>query len=182
MVGYAYNIHRVKLTRNDSLRVSGNIAIFALIYTVAGALLSYILWYAFDPYDPYDPYDPEQKQIKSWNAKGIAFQLYDLTFEIVIIAMSIFWLTYYLDRSTPLIPVRKGLEDFIDSYTSGVFFMFAVFIFLDDLTYKMKYVFNTIFGGFFDYWVPEEGSILDFSVRYSERQQRKKTSASFMNA
>lgn len=179
--GYVYNIHAVKLTRGDSIRVTGNIAMFAIVYTMAGALLSYVLWYLFDPYNPHDESDTDHKRKEAWESKGLLFNVYDIVVELVIIALSAFWLTYYLDTSAPIIPVRRGLEDFIDSYTSGMFFMFAVFVFLDDLSHKMKYVFNTTFGDFLDYWVPEEGSILDFSVRYSERQ-RKKGGASFMNA
>ena len=183
---YVYNIHSNPLTHGDSIRITANIAIFALVYTIAGAVLSYVLWYAFDPYDPWDETDPEHKKLKVWEDKGILFNLYDIAVELMIIAISAFWLTYFLDTAAPLIPVRKGLEDFIDSYTSGMFFMFAVFVFLDDLSSKMKYVFNTIFGDFLDYWIPEEGSLLDFSVKYSERQlklhedKRKKHSASFI--
>jgi hypothetical protein len=185
---YVYSIHSKKLTRGDSLRITGNIAIFAIVYTLAGAVLSYVLWYAFDPYDPWDESDPEQKRMRAWEAKGILFNLYDIAVELILIAISAFWLTYFLDTAAPLIPVRKGLEDFIDSYTSGMFFMFAVFVFLDDLSYKMKYVFNTTFGDILDYWIPEEGSLLDFTVRYSERQlklhedKRKKQDGSFVKA
>jgi hypothetical protein len=172
-----YNIHSVKLSRDDSLRVTANIAMFTLVYTVAGAVLSYVLWYAFDPYDVND-----ETSKKEWENKGLAFQIYDIVVELILIAITAFWLTYYLDTAAPIIPIRRGLEDFIDSYTSGMFFMFAVFIFLDDLPSKLKYIFNTLLGDFFDYWVPEEGSILDLSVRYSKRQQaeRKKHSGSFV--
>jgi len=173
---YAYNIHSIKLTQSDSIRVTANIAIFALIYTVAGAVLSYVLWYAFDPYDP-----SNETSKKEWERKGLWFHIYDIAVELMIIAITAFWLTYYLDTAAPIIPIRKGLEDFIDSYTSGMFFMFAIFIFLNDLSSKLKHVFNTLLGDLFDYWVPEEGSILDLSVRYSEKQ-RKKQNGSFMNA
>ena len=185
---YVYSIHSKSLTHGDSMRVTANIAIFALVYTVAGAVLSYVLWYAFDPYDPWDETDPEHKKLKVWEDKGILFNLYDIAVELIIIAISAFWLTYFLDTAAPLIPVRRGLEDFIDSYTSGMFFMFAVFVFLDDLSSKMKYVFNTLFGDFFDYWIPEEGSLLDYTVKYSERQlklhedKRKKQDGSFVKA
>jgi hypothetical protein len=167
---YVYNIHTTKLSRGDSMRVTANIALFAIVYTMAGAVLSYVLWYLFDPYDPYDETELGKKRIKIWEEKGILFNLYDIAVELIIIAITAFWLTYYLDTAAPIIPVRSGLEDFIDSYTSGTFFMFAVFVFLDDISYKMKYVFNTMFGDFLDYWVPEEGSILDLSVKYSDRQ------------
>jgi hypothetical protein len=166
-VHYVYNIHSKRLTTSDSMRVTANIAAFTLIYTLAGGLLSYVLWYMFDPYDPAD-----EKTKKEWESKGILFQMYDIVVELVIIALSAFWLTFYLDTAAPIIPVRAGLEDFIDSYTSGIFFMFAVFIFLDDLSYKMKYVFNFMLGDLFDYFMPEEGSILDGTVRYSERQKK----------
>ena len=165
---YSYSIHSIKLTRSDSLRVTANIAIFAMVYTFAGAILSYVLWYAFDPYDP----DSENDADKLWESKGMLFQFYDILVELGLIAITAFWLTYYLDTAAPIIPIRKGLEDFIDSYTSGMFFMFAIFIFLNDLSSKLKYIFNTLLGDFFDYWVPEEGSILDLTVKYSERQKK----------
>ena len=186
---YSYSIHSIKLTRSDSLRVTANIAVFAIVYTFAGAILSYILWYAFDPYDP----ESENEVDKLWESKGMLFQFYDVLVELGLIAISAFWLTYYLDTAAPIIPIRKGLEDFIDSYTSGMFFMFAIFIFLNDLSSKLKYIFNTLLGDFFDYWVPEEGSILDLTVKYSDRQkkldgeqqqqqQRKNTASMFQHS
>jgi len=165
---YAYSIHSIKLTRSDSLRVTANIALFAMVYTFAGAILSYVLWYAFDPYDP----ESEAEVDKVWETKGLLFQFYDILVELALIAITAFWLTYYLDTAAPIIPIRKGLEDFIDSYTSGMFFMFAIFIFLNDLSSKLKYIFKTLLGDFFDYWVPEEGSILDLTVKYSDRQKK----------
>ena len=170
--GYAYNIHSIRLSRNDSIRVTANIAVFALVYTIAGALMSFVLYYLFDMYDP------EKKEGLEWEKKGIAFQLFDIIVELSIISTMAFWLVYILNVSTPIIPVRKGLEDFVDSYTSGMFFMFAVFIFLTDLTSKLKYVFKVALGDIFDMVFPEEGSILDMSLRYSAKQ-RKKMSACF---
>jgi hypothetical protein len=50
-------------------------------------------------------------------------------------------------------------------------------------------VFNTILGDWFDYYIPEEGSLLDWTVKYSERQlklavdnKRKKQDGSFVKA
>jgi hypothetical protein len=76
--------------------------------------------------------------------------------------------------STPIIPVRKGLEDFVDSYTPGLFFMFANVIFLGDLTNKLKYIFDTFLGTHFDFLFPAEGSILDGTLRYSKEQKESK--------
>jgi len=161
------NIETTRLSWGDSASITGNIAIFALINTLAGAILSYILWYAFDPYD-----EEDEKTMKVWEGKGLPFQLLDISLELAIIATTAFWIAYYLNYAPPIIPVRRGLESAITSYTSGMFFMFAVFIFLNDLTEKLKYVFNFILGDWFDYFIPEEGSLLDATVSYSERQRR----------
>jgi len=165
-MGKKASIETSRLSWGDSFSITGNIAIFALINTLAGAILSYILWYAFDPYD-----EADEKTMKVWEDKGLSFQLLDITLELVIIAVTAFWLAYYLNNAPPIIPVRKGLESDITSYTSGLFFMFAVFIFLSDLSEKLKYVFNFILGDWFDYFIPEEGSLLDATVSYSERQR-----------
>jgi hypothetical protein len=52
--------------------------------------------------------------------------------------------------------------------------MFAIFIFLGDLTKKLTYIFNTFVASHFDRAFPEEGSLLDGSLRYSEKQKAGK--------
>jgi len=150
---------------NDAVRVTGNIAVFSIVYTIAGALLSYVLYYLFDVYD---------EKNKEWEGKGVAYQMFDVGLEVIIIGIAAFWLVYFMNISTPIIPVRKGLEDFVDSYTAGLFFMFAIFIFLGDLTNKLKYLFDTLLGSHFDFMFPAEGSLLDGTLRYSEAQKAGK--------
>lgn len=169
-MGKKASIETSRLSWGDSASITGNIAIFALINTLAGAVLSYLLWYAFDPYS-----DDDEKTKKVWEDKGLLFQLFDISLELAIIATTAFWLSYYLNYAPPIIPVRKGLESAITSYTSGMFFMLAVFIFLNDLNEKLMYIFKFILGDWFDYFVPEEGSLLDGTVRYSERQRELHT-------
>jgi len=163
---YAYNIHSVRLSMDDSMRVTGNIAIFSVMYAIAGGFLSFVLYYLFDSYNP-----PESTE---WEKKGLAFQFTDIALEIAIIGLVAFWLVYFMNVSAPIIPVRKGLEDFVDSYTSGLFFMFSLFIFLQEFSNKMRYVFNHFLGHFFDKVFPAEGSIIDGSLRYSEKQKAGK--------
>ena len=163
---YVYNIHRVRLSMDDSLRVTGNIAFFSVLYAMAGGFLSYVLYYLFDTYNP-----PESTE---WETKGLAFQFTDIALEIAIIGLVAFWLVYFINVSAPIIPIRKGLEDFVDSYTSGLFFMFALFVFLQDFSHKMRYVFNHFLGNVFDKIFPAEGSIIDGSLRYSEKQKAGK--------
>jgi hypothetical protein len=136
------------------------------MYAMAGGFLSFVLYYLFDTYDP-----PESTE---WETKGLAFQFTDIALEISIIGLVAFWLVYFINVSTPIIPIRKGLEDFVDSYTSGLFFMFAIFIFLEDFSNKMKYLFKHFLGNVFDRVFPAEGSIIDGSLRYSEKQKAGK--------
>jgi len=162
---HVYTVHAIPLSVGDAARVTGNIAIFSIVYTVAGALLSYVLYYLFDVYDDKN---------KEWETKGLSYQLFDVTVEVSIIGIAAFWLVYFMNISTPIIPVRKGLEDFVDSYTAGLFFMFAIFIFLGDLTNKLKFLFDTFLGTHFDFLFPAEGSILDGTLRYSKKQKGEK--------
>jgi hypothetical protein len=135
---------------------------FSIVYTVAGALLSYVLYYLFDVYD---------EKNKEWEEKGLTYQIFDVGVEVSIIAVVAFWLVYFMNTSAPIIPVRKGLEDFVDSYTAGLFFIFAIFIFLGDLSNKLKYIFDHYLGSHFDHLFPAEGSLLDGTLRYSDKQK-----------
>jgi hypothetical protein len=159
---HSYTVHSVHLSLNDAVRVTGNIAVFSIVYTIAGAILSYILYYLFDVYDDKN---------REWEEKGLAYQVFDVGVEVSIIAVVAFWLVYFMNTSTPIIPVRKGLEDFVDSYTAGLFFIFAIFIFLGDLTNKLKYIFDHYLGSHFDHLFPAEGSLLDGTLRYSDKQK-----------
>jgi len=159
---HAYTIHTIHLTSGDAVRVTGNIAIYSVIYTIAGAFLSYILYYLFDEFN------------EKWEARGLGYQLFDVSAEVSIIGVVAFWLVYFINVSAPIIPVRRGLEDFVDSYTAGLFFMFAIFIFLGDLTKKLTYIFDTFVGSHFDRVFPAEGSIIDGSLRYSDKQKAGK--------
>ena len=173
MVQYVNRIHTVHVKRADAIAVSANIVLFSLIYATAGAFISYIFYYTFDTYDP------EKGDVNKWEKKGIWFQAADIVVEIALISLTAFWLVHYINTSTPIIPVRRGLEDFIDSYTSGLFFLFTIFIFLDDLSNKLKYVFHQLLDKVFDRYFPAAGSILDGTLHYSS-QQRKKINSPFL--
>ena len=159
---YAYNIHSIHLTTGDSVRVTGNIVVYSIFYTISGALLSYVFYYLFDEFN------------EKWEARGLGYQLFDVSAEVSIIGVAAFWLVYFINVSAPIIPVRRGLEDFVDSYTAGLFFMFAIFIFLGDLTKKLTYIFDKFVGSHFDRVFPDEGSILDGTLRYSNKQKAGK--------
>jgi len=54
----------------------------------------------------------------------------------------------------------------VDGHISGIFFIFAVFVFMDHLTEKLKFVFNKLFSSTFDKLFPQYGSIVDLSLSY----------------
>jgi hypothetical protein len=118
-------------------------------------------------------YEPDEQKGLEWEKKGLAFQIVDVAVEIALVGVGAFWLVYFINTSAPIIPIRHGLEDFVDSYTSGVFFMFSVFIFMSGLTHKLKYLFRIILGELFDHYFPEQGSILDGTLTYSQRQKER---------
>ena len=62
----------------------------------------------------------------------------------------------------------------VHKHPAGLFFMFAIFIFLGDLTKKLTYIFDKFVGSHFDRVFPAEGSIIDGSLRYSEKQKAGK--------
>ena len=173
MVQYVNRIHTVHVRRGDALAVSANIVLFSLVYAAAGAILSFIFYYTFDVYNP------KKEDGRDWENKGMFFQIADVVIEISLVSVAAFWLVHYINTTTPIIPVRRGLEHFIDSYTSGLFFFFTIFIFLDDLSNKLKYVFHQLLDHVFDNYFPAGGSILDGTLSYTP-EQRKKISSRFL--
>jgi hypothetical protein len=64
----------------------------------------------------------------------------------------------------------------VDSYVSGIFFIFAIFLFLDELTTKYKYLFDKLLKAHFNKIFPQYGSIIDFSLSYTPRKTDKTNS------
>lgn len=161
MSKYAYRVQDTFVNTNNALRLSANIVLFAFLYTFAGSFVSYVLYYSFDVFDD------------SWKKKGFSFQIFDILVEISIIALSSFWFSHLINTFLPIIPVYKEFVGFIDTYSSGVFFLFTIFIFLTDFTSKLVYIHDYFLSEYFDYIFPAEGSILDLSLRYSKEQRKK---------
>ncbi|NDG28984.1 hypothetical protein EB118_02660 [bacterium] len=149
------------MNAGDSLRITANIVIFAIMYTFAGAGLSYVMYYLFDVFG------------EEWKRKSFSFKMTDIFVEVSMIAVSAFWVNRLFNEYIPIIPVRSTLVEFVNTYTVGLFFMFTIFLFLSDLTEKLTYIHDYFLEDYFDYLFPAEGSILDFSLRYSKEQRKK---------
>lgn len=141
--------------------VGTNAIFLAIFYTIFGALLSYVMYYLFNEFDD------------EWKQKTLLFQLGDVGLEISILASVALWSTEIIKVAPPFLPVRKDLDLLVDNYISGIFFIFAVFVFMDQLTDKLKFLFNRILGPTFNKIFPQYGSIIDLSLSYSPRKTDK---------
>jgi magnesium-transporting ATPase (P-type) len=160
MVVYTGKVYNHTINTKDALALSGNIVILSVFYCFVGSMLSYVLYYLFDEYDPND------KRGLEWEKRTTFYQIADVSTEIAIIALVSFWLVFTINTSAPIIPVPTHFAAFVDTYTTGMFFMYSVFIFLSDLTSKLKYLYETHLANRFSRVFPNKGSLLDMSLHY----------------
>jgi len=140
---------------DETWRVTANAAALAIFYTLLGVLISFVLYHLFDEYND------------DWKKRSTIFQVADVSLEISILSVIAFWSAHIIELAPPLFYVRKSLDSLVDGYISGIFYIFAVFMFMDDLTSKLKHLFNESFGKHFASIFPQHGSILDLSLSYS---------------
>lgn len=146
----------VRMNMKETVFVSFNSIILAIFYTLLGVFVSFILYHLFDSFDD------------TWKEKrSTIFQLTDVFLEIGILSIIAFWSAHIIDLAHPFFPVRKQLDSLVDSYISGIFYVFAIFVFMDDLTSKLKYLFQKLFGTHFEKIFPTHGSIIDISLSYA---------------
>ena len=170
MASYTTTLYkRVNMSMKDILSLSGNIILLAIFYTFLGALVSFILYYMFDEYGP----DDKPPRNVKWEDNSTWYKIYDVCVEVSLIALVSFWSTYLINTSAEIIPVRSELSSFVDTYTTGMFFMFTIFLFMNDLTNKLTYLYNEILGKHFDWIFPNKGSILNLSLHYGPRKTDK---------
>jgi len=144
-----YSFHEV-------LAISANVAILAISYTIFGALLSYIFYFLFDEFDD------------GWKKKTVMYQLTDILVEVGLVALSAFWSAQFVKVLPQIIPIKRSFSLLVDNYISGIFFIYAIFLFLDDLSEKIKFINNKLLGKHFEKLFPMHGSIIDGTLSYSK--------------
>ena len=155
MVVYAENVFHHKLYASDIRNLSLNIAVLSIFYAFLGGVVSFVFHYLFDEFTD------------DWKNKSTLFQIYDIAVEVSLLALIAFWTVFTINTSAPIFPVRREMAGFVDTYTSGMFFIYAIFLFMNDLGEKLKYMYEKFMDKPFKSVVPTVGSILDFSLRYS---------------
>jgi len=148
----------IPVSLNEMFRLTFNSAAVALIYTGLGALVSFFLYHIFDEYDD------------EWKKKSTFYKFRDVILELCILAFVAFWSSYIIIVLPPILHVRQALDTLTDNYSSNMFYMFAVFIFLDDLAEKLKYIYVENLGPFFENLLPKYGSITNLTLSYSSRK------------
>lgn len=151
----------VRIKSSEFFSINVNIIVLAIFYTLFGAILSYILYYIFDEYND------------DWKKKSLGFQLADVGIELSVIATVAFWSSEIIKAFPPFLHVRKELDTLVDEYISGIFFIFAVFVFMDQLTDKLKFLFEKNLAPLFNKLFPQFGSIVNLTLSYSPRKTDK---------
>jgi hypothetical protein len=149
----------------EGLAVTGNAATLAVIHTVYGAFISYLLYHLFDEFD------------ETWQARPAWYKLTDVVVEIMLIAIFGYWaseLTLYIPA---FFHTSKAQEVAVDTWVSGIFFVIALFLFLDELTQKLKFLQDDFFQESFSRWLPQYGSLIDFSLSYEPVTEEDKKKA-----
>jgi len=142
--------------------ISMNASLLAIFYTLLGVFVSYILYYLFDEYD------------EKWEKKSISYKFLDVSVEISLLSVIAFWSAHIIELAPPVFPVRKQLDLLVDGYISGIFYVFAVFLFMESLTSKLKFLFHELFEPYFSKIFPKHGSIIDLSLSYSPIEKTEK--------
>jgi hypothetical protein len=150
----------MRMSWKEAFYVTVNASLLAVMYTLFGALISYIFYHIFDEFD------------ENWKKRSELYKITEVTVEVVIIAIIAFWSAFYIEKLQPFIAVRKQLDTLVDGFISGIFFIFAIFLFIDQLTDKLKYLYHEYLGEHAGRIFPQYGSIIDFSLSYTPKTER----------
>lgn len=148
----------MRMTWIETAGVTVNAGLLAIMYTIFGAFISYVMYHIFDEFN------------EDWEKRPTFYKFLDVTIEIVLIAITAFWSAHVVEKLPPFISVRKELDVLVDSYISGIFFIFAMFLFLDELTEKLKYLHDEYLGPHITKVIPQHGSLIDMTLSFTPRK------------
>ena len=129
-----------------------NIAVLTIFYTMFGAFISYIMFHLFEDHTD------------EWEKSSSLYQFADVGTELSLIGIIAYWTTHVIRDHPPLFPVSRELDRYIDTYISGLFFAFAMFLFLGDLTTKIQFLYTKFLNSHFVKVIPENWSLLKSNI------------------
>jgi hypothetical protein len=154
-----------KSTKSEAFAITGNAAILAVIHTTYGAFISYLFYYLFDEFND------------NWKKRSALYKFSDVTLEIMLIAVFGYWASEFTEYIPPVFSMSRQKELSVDSWISGIFFVIALFLFLDELTEKLKYLQNFYFEELFSTWLPKYGTLIDMNLSYTPITEEDKKAA-----
>ena len=107
-----------------------NLVILGLLNAALGFFVSYGIGLLFPDFTD------EWKKEPAW------VQWSDVITEVSLLVIAAFWVTYLVRFIIPVVPLRPSLEHYIEEYGSNFMFLYAIFIFFDDLSDKMLFLFR----------------------------------------
>ena len=109
-----------------------NTSILAVFYTAVGGIISYLLGIFVN------------EPMEDWKKHPIWYQLGSVSMQLAIIGSLAFWITYVIREAAPIFPVSKPLDELVDTYISGLFFAYAMFLFVNYLDSKIQYLYHEL--------------------------------------
>lgn len=113
----------------EILGATVNVAILSVFYTSIGGFISYLLSFVVYPFD------------QEWKKGSLGFQLLDIISELSLVGILAFWITYNIREAPPIFKVSKEMDSLVDTYISGIFFAYSMFLFLQFLDDKIRFLY-----------------------------------------
>jgi len=111
-----------------------NLSIIAIVYVILSAATALLIRAIFSPFDD------------TWIKQGLVYQVGEVSLELSFLVVISFWVTYVVHFVVPVLPVDARLEQFIETYGGRMVFIYAVFLFVQDLNDKLLFVYDRITG------------------------------------
>ena len=107
-----------------------NLIVLGVFYVVLGFLVSYGIGLFFPDYT------------EEWKKEPLWLRVADVTAEVSLLVVASFWVTYFVRFVIPVIPLKPSLEHYLEQYAGNTMFIYAIFIFFNDLSDKLIYLFQ----------------------------------------
>lgn len=107
-----------------------NLIVLGVFYVVLGFFVSYAIGLFFPDYT------------EEWKKEPLWLRVADVTAEVSLLVVAAFWVTYFARFVIPVIPLKPSLEHYLEQYAGNTMFIYAIFIFFNDLSDKLIYLFQ----------------------------------------
>jgi hypothetical protein len=110
------------------ISLSINLVVIGLLYAALGFLVSFAIGQFFPDYT------------EEWKKEPAWLHWADVIAEVSLLVIAAFWVTYLVRFVIPVIPLKPSLEHYVEQYGGNFMFLYAIFIFFDDLNKKFIFL------------------------------------------